>query len=329
MQINKRSIFFVNYIVITLIFLSNKNIFAQNPNIMFIITDDFGWADLLIYGNKFNESHHLEQLAREDVTNRNGYVAMIKNLDNSVGRIVDNLEKAGLTESTFVFFYSDNNGLIGRYDQVPLLAESKMDIYKENPLNYIASSNAPLRGEKGRLFEGGIREPLIIKCPGKVSPGALSKAIVSSVDFYSTILDEVGASNPFGQILDGKSLLPELMEVKFDTERAVFWHYPVYHHSEPAGAIGKGDWKLIENEVTGTAELYKLKVDISEAMDLSLLYPDKTEELMSLLNAWQKDVGAEFPLSNPDFDIKNGMNGGCISRYNRIQMTNKAGKPNR
>lgn len=184
------------------------------------------------------------------------------------------------------------------------MAQSKLDIYKDSPLKYIASSNAPLRGEKGTVYEGGVREPLIIKWPGKVDPESLSDAIVSSVDFYPTILDVVGASKPPGQILDGKSILPELLEDKFNAERAIFWHYPVYHHGEPAGAIRKGDWKLIENQVTGKSELYNLKADISEAMDLSLLYTDKKEELMSLLKAWQKDVGAEFPVPNPNVDIK-------------------------
>jgi uncharacterized sulfatase len=103
-------------------------------------------------------------------------------------------------------------------------------------------------------------------------------------------------------VMDGKSILPELLEDKYDPERAIFWHYPVYHHGEPAGAIRKGDWKLIENHVSGELELYNLNVDISEAMDLSSLYPDKLKELKTLLKAWQEDVNAEFPVANPDFD---------------------------
>lgn len=473
MLINKKVVLLIN--IFNLIFLINHNLFAQKPNIIFILADDLGWADLPVYGNKFNEAPHLEQLARDGMTFKNAYAAgpvcsptraslmsgqyparvgvidfipghwrpfeevivptnrtqhlpekiftigeavkgagyvtgyfgkwhlgnrpelhpinrgfdvanvgegyfnvnfdpprkdssqkifserltdfgidfieknkkkpfflflshydvhvqldanmetinkylkkdridnypgnavyaaMIENLDNSVGRIVEKLNKSGLSENTIIVFFSDNGGLIGRYDQIPLLAQSKLDIYKDSPLKYIASSNAPLRGEKGTVYEGGIREPLIIKWPGKVDPGSISNAIVSSVDFYPTILDVVGALKPPGQLLDGKSILPELLEDKFNAERAIFWHYPVYHHGEPAGAIRKGDWKLIENQVTGKSELYNLKADISEAMDLSLLYTDKKEELMSLLKAWQKDVGAEFPVPNPNFDIK-------------------------
>lgn len=144
------------------------------------------------------------------------YAAMIENLDNSVGRIVGKLKESGLTENTIIIFYSDNGGLIGRYDQIPLLAPGKLDIYKDSPLQYIASSNAPLRGEKGTIYEGGIREPLIIKWPGKINPGSLSDAIVTSVDFYPTILDVVGARRPDGQVLDGKSIRPELLEDKYD-----------------------------------------------------------------------------------------------------------------
>lgn len=247
---------------------------------------------------------YLQKESRDYYPGNAVYAAMIENLDNSVGKIVEKLKESGLTENTIIIFYSDNGGLIGRYDQIPLLAPDKLSIYKDSPLQYIASSNAPLRGEKGTIYEGGIREPLIIKWPGKIIPGSLSDAIVTSVDFYPTILDFAGGGKPEDQILDGKSIRPELLENEYDPERAIFWHYPVYHHGVPAGAIRKGDWKLIENQVTEKSELYNLKVDISEAMDLSFLYPDKKEELKSLLKAWQKDVGAEFPVSNPDFDIK-------------------------
>ncbi|MEX2592956.1 MAG: sulfatase [Anditalea sp.] len=230
------------------------------------------------------------------------YAAMIENLDRSVGSIVAKLKETGLAENTIIVFYSDNGGLIGRYDRIPLLADSKLDVYKNSPLKYIASSNAPLRGEKGTVYEGGIREPLIVKWPGKIKEGSVSDAIVTSVDFYPTLLDLAGAANPTGQVLDGKSLVPELLENKYDPERAIFWHYPVYHHDVPAGALRKGDWKLIENQVSGKFELYNLRADISEAMDLSTLYPEKTEELTKLLRNWQKEVKAEFPVPNPDFD---------------------------
>ena len=230
------------------------------------------------------------------------YAAMIEHLDRSVGRIVAKLEETGLEKNTVVVFYSDNGGLISRFDKIPLLAKGKLPVYKNSPLQYIASSNAPLRAEKGTVFEGGIREPLIVKWPAKIKKGGVSEALVTSVDFYPTLLELAGAEKPVEQVLDGKSLLPELLENKFDPERAIFWHYPVYHHDVPAGAIRKGDWKLIENQVTGKVSLYNLRANITESMDLAELYPEKTKELKTLLKNWQKEVQAEFPVPNPGFD---------------------------
>ena len=230
------------------------------------------------------------------------YAAMIEHLDRSVGRIVAKLKETGLEENTIIIFYSDNGGLIGRFDKIPLLAKDKLGVYENNPLQYIASSNAPLRAEKGTVYEGGIREPLIVKWPGKIEGGSVSDALITSVDFYPTLLEIAGAENPAGQVLDGKSLLPELLENNFDPERAIFWHYPVYHHDVPAGAIRKGDWKLIENQVSGKVSLYNLRADISESMDLAELYPEKTTELKTLLQNWQEEVKAEFPVTNPEFE---------------------------
>jgi len=229
------------------------------------------------------------------------YAAMVEHVDKSVGRVVTKLEELKLDKNTIVIFYSDNGGLISRFDKIPLLAQRSLPVYENNPLKYIASSNAPLRAEKGTVYEGGIREPLIVKWPAKIKAGQTSEAIISSVDFYPTLLELTGIQRPT-QKLDGKSILPELLENEYDPERAVYWHYPVYHHEVPMGAIRKGDWKLVENFVTGDFDLYNLKADISEAMDLSDLYPEKTEELKSLLKTWQKDVKAEFPVPNPDFD---------------------------
>ena len=102
--------------------------------------------------------------------------------------------------------------------------------------------------------------------------------------------------------MDGISLLPVLTGKGLQKERPVFWHYPVYHHAGPAGAVRLGEWKLIENQVKGNFELYNLNADISEAMDLSLLYPGKAEELKKILKEWQAGVNAEFPVANPDFN---------------------------
>jgi len=230
------------------------------------------------------------------------YAAMIENVDESVGRIEEKLDALGLSDNTVVIFFSDNGGLVSRFDKIPLHANSKLHVYEGDTMQYIASSNAPLRAEKGTVYEGGIREPLIVKWPGKVKAESMNHSVISSVDFYPTFLELAGIPPDPVQKLDGKSILAIITESTTDFERPVFWHYPVYHHDVPASVVRKGDYKLIENLVDGSLELYDLSKDISETNNLSTSLPEKTSELLSLLKEWQKEVNAEFPIPNPDFD---------------------------
>lgn len=230
------------------------------------------------------------------------YAAMVEAVDKSVGRVLQKLNDEGLSDNTLVFFFSDNGGLITRYDKIPLITKDKQHIYKEDTLLYIATSNAPLRGEKGTVYEGGIREPFIARWPGKIEAGSKSEAIISSVDFYPTLLEVAGASLPNTQIFDGKSILKELTTNTFDPERAIFWHYPVYHHDVPKSAIRKGNWKLIQNLVDSSVVLYNLKNDLSETTDLSSTNTIKTTELLQLLEKWRTDTKAAMPWKNPNFD---------------------------
>lgn len=229
------------------------------------------------------------------------YAAMIEHVDRSVGRVMRKLRQLGLEQNTMVIFYSDNGGLISRFDNKPLIASNSMDVYQDNPLKYIASSNAPLRAEKGTVYEGGIREPLIVKWPKRIAPGGISEALISSVDFYPTFLALAGVAAPADQVLDGTSMIP-VFRGDVDNDRAIYWHYPVYHHDVPAAAIRQGNWKLVENLVSCETSLYNLKADISEASDLTAMYPDKSKALYALLKRWQQEVGAEFPVKNSDFD---------------------------
>ena len=227
---------------------------------------------------------------------------MVESVDNSVGRITTKLNDLGLNNNTIILYFSDNGGLRSRFDEIPLIANQKQYIYQGDSLLYIASSNAPLRAEKGTVYEGGIREPLIIRWPEKINPGNVSDALVSSVDFYPTLAEIAGVELPTSQIFDGKSLVSELMGENKEPERALFWHYPVYHHDVPKSVIRKGNWKLIENLVDGSFELYNLKEDLSEKNNLVAENQEKADELKTLLKAWQKDSGAEFPQKNPDLD---------------------------
>jgi len=230
------------------------------------------------------------------------YAAMVEHVDNSVGRVLDKLDELGLTENTLVVYFSDNGGLISRFDRIPLLANSKQYIYEGDTLLYVASSNKPLRAEKGTIYEGGIREPMIVQWPGKIAGGQVSDAIISSVDFFPTFAGLAGIDLPETQVFDGESILNILAGGAYERERGIFWHYPVYHHDFPASVIRKGDWKLIHYLHNDTRFLYNLTDDIGESIDMSGQHPEKADELYRLLVDWRAEVKAELPVPNPDFD---------------------------
>lgn len=214
------------------------------------------------------------------------YAAMVEHLDNSVGQIMQTLDELGIADRTMVIFYSDNGGLYKPYGGY----KGEM-----SPV----SSNAPLRGEKGTLYEGGIREPLIVRWPAMVEAGSMCSEVVSSVDFYPTLLEVAGAVGDPNQALDGESIVPLLAGMKTLKRDAIYWHYPHYHHSEPAGAIRDGSYKLLEFYEDGRLELYNLKKDIGEENDLSTKMPAKAAQLQQKLDAWRRSVGAKMPTSNP------------------------------
>ena len=218
------------------------------------------------------------------------YAAMIESMDDSIGAVLGKLDALKLTEKTIVIFFSDNGGHGG------------------------VTSNAPLRGSKGMLYEGGIREPLVIKWPGVTSSGSTSDEPVIGVDLYPTLLEATGSAKPKDYLLDGKSLVPLLKESTASLNRpALFWHFPCYlqgytprhgpFRTTPASAIRMGDWKLIEFFEDNTLELYHLKKDLGEQNNLATKMPEKTRELHEALLAWRKQVKAPVPTEkNPRYD---------------------------
>ena len=227
---------------------------------------------------------------------------MIESIDRSLGRIMDKLKAEQLDENTMVVFFSDNGGLVKRFDNKPAIADRRMPIYHDDTLRIIATSNAPLRAEKGTLYEGGIREPMIVCWPGQIKTGSISHTPVTSVDFIPTFADIIGVELPQHQVFDGQSILPQLLGQSSEQDRPLYWHYPVYHHDVPASAIRVGDWKLMENLVDGSLALYNLSSDPGESEDLSQQETAKRDELYSMLTAWRNEVGARMPVENPDFD---------------------------
>jgi arylsulfatase A-like enzyme len=212
------------------------------------------------------------------------YAAMVQSVDESVGRVMKKLEELNIADNTIVIFFSDNGGLCTS---------------EGSP-----TSNVPLRAGKGFLYEGGIREPLIVRWPGVVKPGSKCSEPVTSTDFYPTILEMANLPPRPEQHIDGVSLIL-LLEGKGSIEkRALYWHYPHYspQGSYPAGAVRFGDYKLHEFYEDGRIELYNLKEDIGEKNDLSAKMPEKAAELKKMLQDWRKSVDAPMPAPNPDYD---------------------------
>jgi len=216
------------------------------------------------------------------------YAAMIESTDQGVGRMMAKLDELGLTDDTIVIFSSDNGG-VGGYKALGIQGAK-------------ITSNAPLKGGKGMLYEGGIRVPLFVRWPGVAKPGTRCDEPVITVDFYPTLVEMAGAARPARQALDGQSILPLLRGAGGLKREAIFWHFPAYlqggggtWRTTPAGAIRRGQWKLIEFFEDGRIELYNIVRDISEKNDLAEKMPEKARELHDLLGNWRKSVKAEVP----------------------------------
>ena len=209
------------------------------------------------------------------------YAAMVESVDQSVGRVLETLKELGLEQNTLIIFTSDNGGF------------------------YNATSNVPLRANKGAYYEGGIRVPLLIKWPGVTKAGQVIAEPVISTDFYPTCLAAGGLPQRPSQHLDGLNLQP-LFEGKTSLGRkALFWHFPHYNEhplSVPSSVIRRGPWKLIETFDPEGVELYNLADDLSETRNLAAAKPDLVNELRRELDAWRREVGAEMMRPNPDYD---------------------------
>ena len=209
--------------------------------------------------------------------------SMVAAVDDSVGKLLDKIEELKLDKNTVVIFFSDNGGLstLGRIGP---------------------GCNKPLRAGKGWLYEGGIREPTIIRAPGITKQGSISIKPMISMDFFPTMLDLAGLPLRPELHVDGNSLLSQL-KGNDSGLRTLHWHYPHYHGStwKPGAAIREGNWKLIEFYHYNNFELYNLENDISEENNLSKTHPNKAKELRKKLNKWQKKMNAKMPNPNPDY----------------------------
>jgi arylsulfatase A-like enzyme len=224
------------------------------------------------------------------------YAAMIASVDESVGRVVALLDELKLADNTLVIFSSDNGG-VGGY--------VREGIKKGGDV----TDNAPLRGGKGMLYEGGTRVPFIFRWPGKITPKSTCAEPIITVDLYPTFLELAGAKPSPDYPLDGVSLAKLVVsEGKATLQReALYWHFPGYlgagtdsWRTTPAGAIRSGDWKLIEFFEDNRLELYNLRTDLGQTNNLSAKSPDKTKELHQKLLAWRQELRAPMPTKNTE-----------------------------
>ena len=229
----------------------------------------------MIHGEEFAHLNgHLGKSKKVRILQKHAvYAAMVEAMDEAVGKVLDALDEAGVTENTMVFLTSDNGGL---------------STSEGSP-----TSNLPLRGGKGWVQEGGIREPWIIRYPGVTQPGSVSSEMICSIDLLPTIASCVGSK--FKHQVDGIDLTPALKGKKLNRD-ALYWHYPHYSNQGgiPGGAIRMGDYKLFENYENGKVSLFHLKEDIGESKDLSLREPQRVKVMRKKLHTWYKEVDAKF-----------------------------------
>ncbi len=213
------------------------------------------------------------------------YAGLLEELDQSVGRVLEAVEQVGIARNTLILFLSDNGGL------------------EHEQSGRVVTSNKPLRGEKGTLYEGGIRIPAIARWPGTVPTGTRSDAPLITMDVYPTFVELASAQMPARQPCDGVSFAGLLRDPSSRIDRdTLHWHLPHYHHSTPASAMRKGDWKLIEFFEDNTLELYNLKDDPSEQRNLAVQERARAKAMQSTLVSWRREVAARMPVPNPAYD---------------------------
>ena len=232
------------------------------------------------------------------------FAAMVSAMDESLGRIVKTLESVGVSENTIIVFFSDNGGMSAANFGNPkrVVRPTQLDAA-------FSTSNLPLRGAKGWLYEGGIRVPLIVKWPGTNGTrhgkaGEVCDEPVISTDFFPTLLEMAGLPAMPQQAVDGVSFAAALEGKTFE-RGPLFWHFPHYSNhgmQSPGGAIRSGHYKLLESFENGTLQLYNLQDDLGEQHDLVSKQPAIAKQLHGQLQAWRERVHANMMPPNPNYN---------------------------
>ncbi len=220
------------------------------------------------------------------------FAAMVTAIDDSLGRVQGTLDRLGLSENTIVVFYSDNGGMAAANLGNParVIPTDLLDVA-------YSTSNLPLRGAKGWLYEGGIRVPLIVRWPGAGRTGAVRDEPVISPDFYPTLLEMAGLPPRPEQHVDGVSFAAAVKGEDFE-RGPIYWHFPHYSNhgmQSPGGAIRDGAFKLLEYFENGTVQLFDLDSDPGEQRDLAAEQSARAAELRDRLHAWRESVSAAMP----------------------------------
>ncbi|MFO7257879.1 MAG: sulfatase [Bacteroidota bacterium] len=227
------------------------------------------------------------------------FAALVEAMDESLGRVVAKLKELGIYENTIVIFASDNGGMAAANFGRP----SKV-LDPSTPDKHFSTSNLPLRGAKGWLYEGGIRVPTIVKWTGVKSPGSVCDVPIISNDFYPSILDMAGLPALPEQHADGKSIVPLLQGESSIDREALYWHFPHYSNhgmQSPGGAIRYRNFKLLEYYENGTVQLFDLEKDPGELNDISKENPELVKKLRDMLSDWRKSVNAKMMEPNPEY----------------------------
>ncbi|MBC2844682.1 sulfatase [Winogradskyella flava] len=212
------------------------------------------------------------------------YGGLVETMDDAVGLVLEALEANGIADNTIVVFTSDNGGVASG--------------------DHYATSNLPLRGGKGYQWEGGLKEPFIIRVPWLNNVGAKTDYPVIATDFYPTLLDLADLSLNEDQHVDGLSLKPLLTDEDLKIERPLYWHYPHYGNQggEPSSVIQLEGWKLIHYWEDGRQELYKLPSTEHDTLNVISKHSEIAKNLSDNLISWLKEVNAKFPTEDPEFD---------------------------
>lgn len=214
------------------------------------------------------------------------YAAMVESVDTALGNLRATLQRLGVARNTAIILTSDNGG-VG---------------FQGRRLHRIAD-NGPLRSGKGFLYEGGIREPMIVRWPGVTKPGTACGVPVTGTDALPTILSMVNAEPP-PEPCDGVDISGLFRGESSVHRDALYWHYP--HYSDqggtPSGAIREGDWKLIEFFEDEDVELYNLALDPGEQYNFASSFSDKAADLLTKLQSWRTGLNASMPRPNPDYN---------------------------